>query len=88
MQSQILNVYLFIELLKAADPNSIISKIKQLEMVHCTTRSAVQLAEDKVVAHIDCDTGPDATRALLEQFTKIEGIVQTNIISVVRPTRD
>jgi hypothetical protein len=80
-----LNVYLFIELLKAADPNAVIAEVKKLELPNCTVKNAVQLADDKLVAHVDCQTGPDATRAVLEKFTTVNGIVQTNIIAVVKP---
>ena len=80
-----LNVYLFIELLKAADPNAVIAEVKKLELPNCTVKNAVQLADDKLVAHVDCQTGPDATRAVLEKFIAVNGIVQTNIIAVVKP---
>ena len=80
-----LHVDLFIELLKAADPNAVIAEVKKLELPNCTVKNAVQLADDKLVAHVDCQTGPDATRAVLEKFTTVNGIVQTNIIAVVKP---
>ncbi len=80
-----LNVYLFIELLKAADPSAVIAEVKKLELPNCTVKNAVQLADDKLVAHVDFKTGPDATRAVLEKFTTVNGIVQTNIIAVVKP---
>ena len=80
-----LNVYLFIELLKAADPSAVIAEVKKLELPNCSVRNAVQLADDKLVAHVDCKTGEDATRAVLERVMSVEGVVQTNIIAVVRP---
>ena len=80
-----LNVYLFIELLKAADPGAVIAEVKKLEMPNCTVRNAVQLADDKLVAHVDCNTGEDATRVVLEKIMSVEGVVQTNIIAAVRP---
>jgi hypothetical protein len=80
-----LNVYLFIELLKAADPNAVIAEVKKLEMPNCSIKNAVQLADDKLVAHVDCKNGEDATRVVLEKFMAVDGIVQTNIIAVVRP---
>lgn len=80
-----LNVYLFIELLKAADPNAVIAEVKKLEMHNCSIKNAVQLADDKLVAHVDCKSGEDATRVVLEKFMTVDGIVQTNIIAVVRP---
>jgi phosphopantothenoylcysteine synthetase/decarboxylase len=80
-----LNVYLFIELLGAADPSAVIADVKKLEIPNCTVKNAVQLADDKLVAHVDCKSGDDATRAVLEKFTSVDGIVQTNIIAVVKP---
>jgi hypothetical protein len=80
-----LNVYLFIELLKAADPSAVIAEVKKLELPNCTVENAVQLADDKLVAHVDCKTGEDATRLVLEKFMSVEGVVQTNIIAAVRP---
>lgn len=82
----VLNVYLFIELLKAADPSAVIAEVKKLELPNCSVKNAVQLADDKLVAHLDCKTGDDASRAVFEKFMSVEGIVQTNIIAVVRPT--
>ncbi len=83
-----LNLYLFIELLGAADPAAVMAEIKQLDVPKCTIRNAVQLADDKLVAHVDCESGADATRVVLENFTTVEGVVQTNIIAVVKPTKD
>lgn len=80
-----LNVYLFIELLGAADPNKVMAEVKKLDMANCTVRNAVQLADAKLVAHVDCKSGEDATRAVLEKFMSVDGIVQTNIIAAVRP---
>ena len=80
-----LNVYLFIELLKAVDPSAVIAEVKKLELPNCSVRNAVQLADNKLVAHVDCKTGEDATRAVLERVMSVEGVVQANIIAVVRP---
>jgi hypothetical protein len=80
-----LNVYLFIELLKAADPSAVIAEVQKLDLPNCQIRNAVQLADDKLVAHVDCKTGEAATRVVLDKFMSVEGIVQTNIIAVVHP---
>ncbi len=81
-----LNVYLFVELLGAADPTAVLAEIKKLNVPNCQIRNAVQLADDKLVAHVDCKSGSDASRLVLENFTGVDGVVQTNIIAVVRPT--
>lgn len=83
-----LNVYLFIELLGTANPATVLDEIRMLDVPQCLIRNAVQLADDKLVAHVDCETGSDATRLVLENFTTIDGIVQTNIIAVVKPRTD
>lgn len=80
-----LKLYLFIEMLKAADPSAVIAEVKKLEMPNCVIKNAVQLADDKLVAHVDCKTGADATRVVLEKLMSVDGVVQTNIIAVVRP---
>lgn len=81
-----LNLYLFIELLGAADPAAVLGRIENLEMSNCTMKNVVQLADDKLVAHVDCKTGDDATRAVLQKIMSVDCVVQTNIIAVVRPT--
>ena len=80
-----LKVYLFIELLGAADPASVLDRIKALDIPSGAVENVVRLADDKLVAHIDCKTGSDATRAVLEQVMGVDGVVQTSIIAVVRP---
>lgn len=80
-----INLYLFIELLGAANPDSAAAEIRKLQLADCTVQNVVQLAEDKLVAHIDCKTGESATRMVLEKLMSVEGVVQTNIISAVRP---
>lgn len=80
-----LKVYLFIELLGSADANAVLGRLEALKIANGTLRNAVALAEDKLVAHVDCETGADATRAVLEGIMSIDGIVQANPIAVVRP---
>lgn len=80
-----LKVYLFIELLGAADTASVLDRIKALDIPSGTVANAVRLADDKLVAHIDCETGRDATRAVLEKVMGVDGVVQTGVIAVVRP---
>lgn len=80
-----LNLYLFIELLSAADPIAVQTNLRRLELRGCVVKNVVQLADAKLVAHVDCETGEDATRVVLEKFMGIEGVVQTNIIAAVRP---
>ncbi|HRN88086.1 hypothetical protein [Hyphomicrobium sp.] len=83
-----LNLYLFIELLGAANPTAVLNEIKALDVKSCEIRNVVQLAEDKLVAHVDCENGAAATRIVVEDITGVEGVVQTNIIAVVEPTKD
>lgn len=82
-----LNVYLFIELLGAADPAAVLSNIKALDVPNCVISNVVQLADDKLVAHMDCENGGAASRGVLEHITAVEGVVQTNIIAAVEPTK-
>lgn len=41
----------------------------------------------KIVAQLDCNDSPDGDRAILTNIAKVDGVVQTNIIAVVRPTK-
>lgn len=80
-----LNVYLFIELLRSANADTAIAEIKKLELANCKVANVVALSDQKLVAQIDCESDNDASKAVLEKIMKAEGIVQTNIIAVVRP---
>lgn len=79
------NVYLFIELLRAANAADTVDKLKALELGECKFANVVVLAEDKLVAQLDCKTGAQANTAILENISSVEGVVQTNIIAAVRP---
>lgn len=80
-----LNLYLFIELLGAADAAAVLTRLKGLDVRGCEIKNVVQLADEKLVAHVDCKSGEDASRVVLESFMSVDGVVQTNIIAVVRP---
>ena len=45
----------------------------------------VVLSYDKLVAQLDCSTPEDGTKAIVEDIAKVEGVVQTNVIAVVKP---
>ncbi len=45
----------------------------------------VVLSFDKLVAQLDCSTPEDGTKVVLEELPKVEGVVQTNVIAVVKP---
>jgi len=80
-----LNVYLFIELLSGTDPAAVLAEIRFLNVANGKLRNVVQLSDDKLVAHLDFETGDDASRVIVEEFMRIDGIVQTNLIAAVRP---
>ncbi len=79
------NVYLFIELLRAANAAEVVDKLKALELGTCKFANVVVLADEKLVAQLDCETTAQANSALLEKISPVEGVVQTNIIAAVRP---
>ncbi len=81
------NVYLFIELLRAASADAAMTELKKLELANCKLANVVALSDQKLAAQLDCDSSGDASRALLEKITPVQGIVQTNIIAVVRPEK-
>jgi len=79
------NIYLFIELLRAANAADTVDKLKALELGDCKFANVVVLADDKLVAQLDCKTTVQANTAILEKISPVEGVVQTNIIAAVRP---
>ena len=79
------NVYLFIELLRAADAADVADQLKALELGECKFANVVVLADDKLVAQLDCPATSQANTAILEKIAPVEGVVQTNIIAAVRP---
>ena len=54
------NVYLFIELLRAANAADVADKLKALELGECKFANVVVLADDKLVAQLDCKTSTGA----------------------------
>src|SRR5262245_29381646 len=56
-------------------------------MQNCKFASVVVLSEEKIVAQLDCTDSSDGGRALLNKIAKVDGVVQTNIIAVVRPVK-
>lgn len=82
-----INVYLFIELLGAANADVTADRLRALQLANCKFANVVQLSDEKLVAQLDCDSYPDASKAVLEKIGPVEGIVQTNIIASVRPVQ-
>jgi len=80
------NIFLFIELLRAASGPDTAGPLKTLAM-DCKFASVAVLSDRKIVAQLDCSTGADGLKAILEKIASVEGVVQTNIISVVTPVK-
>jgi hypothetical protein len=80
-----LNVYLFMELLKAASPDGVMAALNSLKIENCKFANVVALSDEKLVAQLDCQNASDASVAVTKDIPGVEGIVQTNIIAVVRP---
>jgi hypothetical protein len=81
------NIYLFIELLHTANAVAAVDTLKGLPMENCKFANVVVLSDEKLVAQLDCNDAADGNRALLERIAKVDGVVQTNIIAVVRPKK-
>lgn len=79
------NVYLLIELLRAASAGQAVDALNALEIANCKLANVVALSEDKLVAELDCASYADANAAILTKIAPVEGIVQTNIMAAVRP---
>ena len=58
-----------------------------LSLANCKFANVVVLSYDKLVAQLDCSTPEDGTRVVLEELPKVEGVVQTNVIAVVKPVQ-
>jgi hypothetical protein len=82
-----INIYLFIELIRAASAPDVADHIKGLSLANCKFANVVVLSSEKLVAQLDCSTAEDGTKVVLEDLTKVEGVVQTNIIAVVKPVK-
>jgi hypothetical protein len=80
-------VYLFIELLRAANAADVVVKLNALELDACQFANVVVLADDKIVAQLDCETGAKANTAIIEKISAVGGVVQTNVVAAVRPVR-
>ena len=81
------NIYLFIELLHTANAVATVNTLKALEMANCQFANVVRLSDEKLVAQLDCKDSTDGDKAILNIISKVDGVVQTNIVAVVRPTK-
>lgn len=81
------NVYLLIELLRAASAGTTLETLKQLDIANCKLVNVVELSDDKLVAWLDCESYADANAAVLQKIAPVDGVVQTNIMAAVRPVR-
>ena len=81
------NIYLFIELLGSANAAQTVDALKAMKMENCKFANVVALSDEKIVAQLDCMDSSDGDKAILNQIAKVDGVVQTNIIAVVRPRK-
>jgi hypothetical protein len=79
------NIYLFIELLHTANAAITVDALKALPLASCQFANVVALSDEKLVAQLDCKTSDDGTKVILNDISKVDGVVQTNIVAVVRP---
>ena len=81
------NIYLFIELLHTANAVTTVDTLKAMQMQNCKFANVVVLSDEKLVAQLDCNDSTDGDSVLLNQIAKVDGVVQINIIAVVRPVK-
>jgi hypothetical protein len=55
-----------------------------MSLDNCKFANVVVLSYDKLVAQLDCPTPEDGTKVVLEDLSKVEGVVQTNVIVVFK----
>jgi hypothetical protein len=61
------NIFLFIELLKMTDASATVERLKALEMSNCRFANVLELNKEKLVAQLDCATYSGATAAILQR---------------------
>jgi len=81
------NIYLFIELVRAASAPDVADHIKAMNLANCKFANVVVLNQEKLVAQLDCAAPEDGTKVVLEELPKVDGVVQTNVIAVVKPVK-
>jgi hypothetical protein len=86
-ERSMVNIYLFIELLHTANAATTVNTLKAMQMENCKFANVVVLSDEKLVAQLDCKDSTDGDKALLTKIVKVDGVVQTNIIAVVRPVK-
>jgi hypothetical protein len=84
-ETTMVNIYLFIELVRAASAPDVAEHIKSMTLANCKFANVVVLSSEKLVAQLDCSAPEDGTKVVLEEMPKVEGVVQTNVIAVVKP---
>ncbi|HEU4475244.1 MAG TPA: hypothetical protein VFR71_00910 [Methyloceanibacter sp.] len=82
-----MNIYLFIELLGSTDASATVDTLKALSLDNCKFANVVMLSDEKLVAQLDCKDSTDGDKAILTKIAKVDGVVQTNIVAVVRPRK-
>jgi len=81
------NIYLFLELLSSANAVATVDTLKALSLDNCKFANVVALSDEKLVAQLDCNDSPAGDKAIFHNIAKVEGVVQTNIVAVVRPKK-
>ncbi|MGI8853387.1 MAG: hypothetical protein ACR2GC_08890 [Methyloceanibacter sp.] len=81
------NIYLFIELLGSANAIEAVDTLKALSLDNCKFANVVVLSDEKLVAQLDCKDSADGQKAILEKIALVDGVVQTNVIAVVKPRK-
>jgi hypothetical protein len=81
------NIYLFIELLHTANAATTVETLQALQLQNCKFANVVVLSQEKLVAQLDCNDSSDGDKVILNQIAKVDGVVQTNIVAVVRPVK-
>ena len=62
-------------------------QVRALALEKCKFANVVVLNDRKLVAQLDCPDPADGDRAILNKIATVQGVVQTNVISVIRPVR-
>lgn len=60
---------------------------KGMSLANCKFANVVVMSFDKLVAQLDCSTPEEGTKVVLQNLPNVEGVVQTNVIAVVKPVQ-
>jgi len=66
----------------AADRTKVAETLAHLSLANCKMGQAVGFGLSEIVAWMECNEGPDATKAILEDVAKVAGVTSISVFSL------